>query len=97
MLVSGSVLAKQLMADVVEAGIKLPGIGSDKMSAAGVMGRVYSQAKKYVLSGSIPDPIWELIVHLLPTNVFLKSDGPRLNFPLVEPARDGDGTAGCRV
>ena len=55
------------------------------------------QRSNYVLSGSIPNPTWELIVHLLPTNVFLKSDGPRLNFPLVEPARDGDGTAGCRV
>ena len=85
--------ATRSMADVIEAGIKLPGIGNDRLAAAGVTGRVYSQAKRYAHSGSIPNPIWEMIVHVLPTNVFIKSDGPRIFLPLVEPPAAGDGTA----
>ena len=81
------------MADVIEAAVKLPGIGNDRIAAVGVTGRVYSQAKRYVHSGPTPNPILELLIHVLPTNAFIKSDGPRIVLPLVQPPADGAGTA----
>jgi hypothetical protein len=41
------------MADVIEAAVKLPGIGNDRIAAVGVTGRVYSQAKRLCACRSI--------------------------------------------
>ena len=51
------------LAAVYEAGVKFPGIGNDRMVAAGVTPRVYSQAKKYVHSGPVTIPNPDLGAH----------------------------------